>query len=100
MRRVLPDGRFVDIGPSDAVFDSFFKIESLDIIPQDYDQGRPVIRGMFEDNDPHKRLLLIANFNTDISEYWEFSDTGFKPIDESNEAYKLGVNYIIYGMTH
>ena len=25
---------------------------------------------------------------------------GFKPIDESNEAYKIGVNYIIYGMTH
>ena len=23
-----------------------------------------------------------------------------KPIDESNEAYKLGVNYISYGMTH
>ena len=42
----------------------------------------------------------MINYNTDISEFWEFSDTGFKPIDESNEAYKLGVNYIIYGMTH
>ena len=42
----------------------------------------------------------IINYNTDISEFWEFSDTGLKPIDESNEAYKLGVNYIIYGMTH
>ena len=28
------------------------------------------------------------------------SGTGLKPVDESNEAYKLGVNYILYGMTH
>ena len=47
-----------------------------------------------------KRLMAIANFNTDVSDFWEFAMTGFKPIEESNEAYKLGVNYIIYGMTH
>ena len=47
-----------------------------------------------------KRLLAIANYNNDISEYWEFSNQGFAPIDDTNEAYKLGVNYIIYGLTH
>ena len=73
---------------------------SFDIVPQTYDDGRPIFRGIFEDNDPNKRLMAIINYNTDISEYWEWSDTGLKPIDESNEAYKLGVNYIIYGMTH
>ena len=100
MKRVFPDLRFVDMNPSYPIFDSFFKIESLDIIPQAYDQARPTIRGLFEDNDPKKRLMAIANFNTDISDFWEFSATGFRPINESNEAYKLGVNYIIYGMTH
>ena len=65
-----------------------------------YDAGKPVFRGVFEDNDPGKRLMMIVNFNTDISEFWEFSDTGLKPIDESNEAYKLGVNYVVYGMLH
>ena len=47
-----------------------------------------------------KRLIAIANVNNDISEYWEFSDTGLFVVDLSNEAYKFGVNYIIYGMTH
>ena len=100
MRRVIPGAQFVDLDPSQAIFNSFFAIESFDIIPQSYDQGRVVIRGLFEDNDPKKRLMAIANFNTDISDFWEFSATGFRPIDESNEAYKLGVNYIMYGMTH
>ena len=44
--------------------------------------------------------MAMVNFNTDGSNYWEFSADSLKPIDESNEAYKLGVNYIMYGMTH
>ena len=64
------------------------------------DRGSAVFRAIYEDNDPSKRIMALANFNTDISEYWEWSDTGFKPIDESNEAYKIGVNYIMYGFTH
>jgi Domain of unknown function (DUF4159) len=100
MRRVLPEGRFVDLDASNPIFHAFFEIPNLDIIPQYYDTGKPIFRGIYENNDPAKRLLVMVNFNTDISEFWEFSDTGLKPIDESNEAYKLGVNYIIYGMTH
>ena len=38
--------------------------------------------------------------NGDISEYWEWSDTGFAPVDLNNEAYKYGINYVIYGLTH
>ena len=100
MRRVLPEGRFVDLDAQNPIFHAFFEIPDLDIIPQYYDAGKPIFRGIYENNDPMKRLLVMVNFNTDISEFWEFSDTGLKPIDESNEAYKLGVNYIIYGMTH
>jgi hypothetical protein len=100
MRRVLPEARFVDLDATHPIFHSFFEIDNLDIIPQYYDAAKPVFRGIFEDNDPRKRLLAIVNFNTDISEFWEFSDTGFRPISESNEAYKLGVNYVIYGLTH
>ena len=44
--------------------------------------------------------MAIANVNSDISEYWEWSDTGYAPVDLINEAYKYGINYFIYGMTH
>ena len=54
---------------------------------------------IFEDNDPDGRLMVVINANNDIAEYWEFSDYGYYPIDLSNEAYKLGVNYVVYGLT-
>ena len=62
--------------------------------------GGPDFRGVYEDNDPAKRLLMIVNYNTDISQYWEWSGRGLRPVDDTNEAYKLGVNYLVYGMTH
>jgi hypothetical protein len=101
IRRVLPGADIVDLEITHPIFHSFFDIDSFDIIPQYYDTSvRPKIRGIFENNDRSKRLMAIINFNTDISNFWEFSGTGLKPVDQSNEAFELGVNYIIYGLTH
>ena len=99
LRRVLPDANMVMVEDSDEVFDSFFRIVPLDVIPP-YGGGRPIWYGIYEDNDPTKRLMVIINYNNDIAEYWEYSDYGYYPIDLANEAYKLGVNYVVYGMTH
>jgi hypothetical protein len=100
MHRVLPGLEIVDLDVTHPIFHSFFEIDSFNIIPQDYDYGRPIIRGIFEDNDRSKRLMAIINFNTDIANFWEYSGTGLKPVDPTNKAFELGVNYIIYGLTH
>ena len=76
------------------------EIKSLDHFPQAYTSGRAIFRGFYEDNDPSKRLMVIVNYNTDVSQFWEWSGLGLRPIDDTNEAYKLGVNYIVYGLTH
>jgi hypothetical protein len=100
LRKAIPESQLIPLEPSMRVFDSFFTIPSFDVIPQDYDRDRPEFFGLFEDNDPNKRLMVVVNYSTDVSDFWEFSGTGFRPIAESNEAYKLGVNYLIYGLTH
>ena len=100
MHRALPELKPILLDAKASIFHSFFEIDSLEIIPQAYDRGAPEFWGFFENNDPTKRLMAIVNYSTDVSQFWEFSATGFRPIDESNEAYKLGVNYIMYGLTH
>ena len=98
MRRVLPDASWQRLDSTHPVFHSFFEINSLDDVPGYY--GIPEWHGIFEDNDPAKRLMAIANYNHDLGELWEFSDTGYVPVDLSNEAYKFGINYVVYAMTH
>jgi hypothetical protein len=97
--RALPEYELIEIGPEHDIFDSFFFVEDI-YIPHPLVPVTPVYYGIFEDNDPSKRMLAIVNHNNDLAEYWEWSASGFFPVDITNEAYKLGVNYIIYAMTH
>jgi hypothetical protein len=100
MRRVLPGGRLVELEPSHPVFDSFFRVDPRNFHHPYFRGVESHTLGIFEDNDARKRLMVVVNYNQDVSEYWEWSDTGWVPIELSNEAYKLGVDYVIYGMTH
>jgi len=99
LRKVLPEGRLVQLDASHPIFHSFFDIDTLDF-HHPYRGVPSYFLGIFEDNDPAKRLLLIANYNNDVGESWEWSDQGFIPIELSNQAFKLGVNYLMYALTH
>jgi len=99
MGRVLPGQRLYELTGEQEIFDSFFHIPDPMAMTPYYDEN-PMYLGMFEDDDPRKRLLAIVNYNNDLAEYWEYSDQGYVPIELSNQAYKFGVNYIIYAMTH
>lgn len=98
MRKVLPDARLIPLTVDQPIFDSFYHIASLDYHHPYWGQPSKFY-GVFDQNDPTRRLMVIVNYDNDVSEYWEFSDTGMFPIDLSNDAYRLGVNYIIYALT-
>lgn len=101
MQRVLPEWHWVRVDTGqEPIWHSFFEIPNPLILEPPYGGLPPSYWGIYEDNDPKKRLVALANVNNDISEYWEWSDTGYAPVDISNEAYKYGVNYLIYGLTH
>ena len=100
MRRVLPEGRLVRLDNAHPIFNSFFHVRDIHAIVHPMYGIAPSYYGIFEDNDPSRRLMAVANFDNDVPEYWEWSGQGLYPFDMSNEAYKLGVNYVIYGLTH
>jgi hypothetical protein len=103
MRAVLPEASWIQLDGASRVFHSFFEIDHPEALMPHPTYGPgfvPSYWGLFEQNDPRKRLMVVANVNQDLSEYWEFSDTGLAPVELTNEAYKFGVNYVIYGLTH
>ena len=55
------------------------------------------IYGVFDDK---RRLMMIINFNTDLGDGWEHTFDPFYPTSYCNEAYKQGINYIIYALSH
>ena len=97
MKRVLPDVRFFEMNAVASDLSLVLRDQLARHLPAGLQRRPPIFRGVYEDNDPTKRLLMIVNYNTDVSQFWEWSGTGLRPVDETNEAYKLGVNYVITG---
>jgi hypothetical protein len=96
VKRALPEYEIKELDISHPIFNCFFSLKSLDV-QQKYDRGKPVFMGV---EDKHGRLMMIINYNTDVSDFWQWSNDPFQPIDATNEAYRLGVNYIVYAVTH
>jgi hypothetical protein len=100
MRLVLPEARIVRLDVTHPIFDSFFRIRTLEGMHHPSNRNaRAEYLGIFEENDPDRRLMVIINYNNDIGDYMEWSGEGWYPIDMSNDAYKFATNYIIYGLT-
>jgi hypothetical protein len=103
IRRVLPHGRIDRLDVADPIFNSFFSIDTLDL-PYPGRRGEAGLMGEFygihEDNDPDKRLMVVINYNMDVGDYMEHSGQHLYEFASTNEAYKFGINYIMYGLTH
>jgi hypothetical protein len=99
IRRALPDARIVRLTVSHPVFDSFFRIPSLSMTYPNNPSLQAEFFGIYENNDPNQRLMIVINYNNDIGDYMEWSGSGWLPVNLTNDAYKLAVNYLVYGMT-
>jgi hypothetical protein len=99
MKRALPELHFIRIDERHPIFHSFYDINKIDV-PHPSVNVTPAYYGMFENNDPDGRMLALANHNNDIAEYWEWSAEGLYNPDPTSNAYRLGVNYYIYALTH
>lgn len=104
MQRALPELRAIQLKGDEPIFDSFFKVD-MSRIRRGFGGGGfgpqgGAFYGYFENNDPKKRLMVLVCYGQDIGESWQWSGQGFVPVDVSNEAFKLGVNFFIYALTH
>jgi len=95
-QRAFPEFQMKRLDMSHPIFNCFFSIKSLDIPPM-YGPYAPEFWGL---EDEHGRLFAVIDYNYDMSDYWQWSDNPFRPIEETNDSYKFGVNYIVYALTH
>ena len=100
MTQALPECYFIRLDVSHPVFQSFFRIKHLEVPHPMMPNVQPSFLAMFENNDPSGRMIAMANWNNDLGDYWEWSAEGLYGSDPTNDAYRLGVNYIVYAMTH
>lgn len=107
MERVFPDRPIVDIPEGDAAFHVVYDLDHRIQIPSrmysytgrtwEKDGFTPHWRGIYDDDG---RLMVAINHNMDIGDAWEHADWPDYPENMTALAYRFGINYLVYAMTH
>ncbi len=96
LKQAVPERELVRLDLTHPIFHSFYDIDTLKMEPP-YGSFLPEFWGM---SDEHGNLQLIANYNNDIGDFWKYLDHGDKPLKDSSQAIRLGINYVVYAMSH
>jgi hypothetical protein len=102
MADLLPGRAIVDIPEDDAVLHILFDLDKRTQIPGERHlyrgmEGPPHWRGIYDDKG---RLMVALNHNSDMGDAWEHADDPRYPTPMTATAYRFGVNYVVYAMTH
>jgi hypothetical protein len=105
MKMVFPERRIVEIPDNDPIFHTVFDLDhryqvpGMEHLDTGYKKDGRVAhwRGIYDDKG---RVMIAISLNSDIGDSWEWSDTPEYPLKYSDLGIRLGVNYIVYAMTH
>jgi len=107
MRQVFPDRELKKIDEEATLFNIHFEIEELIQVPgirsvmnnRTWEKGG-INAAWYAIYDDQNRAMAIVNFNQDLGDAWEHADDAIYPQPFTGVAYRMGVNYVIYSMTH
>lgn len=107
MNRVFPDRPIVEIENADSIFHTVYDLNERYQIPGQWairrgnmyreDGEVPHWMGIYDD---HGRVMVAITFNNDVGDSWEWADDPSYPEKFSALGLRLGVNYVMYAMTH
>lgn len=110
MGKIFPEREIVQLDTSHEIFHVFFDIDEVAQVP-----GRMVtwdFGGFMKLDDPgyppevyavlddDGRVMMVANYNTDLGDGWEHTFYKGYPTKSSNDAYKIAINFLIYAFSH
>jgi len=105
IKQVFPDRPIVEIPDNDPIFHTVYDLDDRYQIPgaEHLDRGYKADgkgahwRGIYDDKG---RIMIAISVNSDVGDSWEWADSPEYPEKFSALGIRIGVNYIIYAMTH
>jgi hypothetical protein len=104
--RILPGHEVVDLEDGEAIFHTVYdlshrtRIPGLNVVHGDQIERGGVTPRWRAVVDKQGRVLVAICHNMDLGDAWEWADIPEYPEQYASLAYRVGVNYVIYAMTH
>lgn len=107
LSRAFPGATVVEIPSDDPIFHVVYDLDERFQVPgivnypfqqtHEYDGFEPRWRAL---RDAKGRIVVAICHNMDLGDAWEWADHPEYPERYASLAYRVGINYIIYSMTH
>jgi hypothetical protein len=107
MRMVFPDRPIEDLDNKDEIFHVLYDLDDRFQVPgeQYVNTGRtyekdgyvPKWRAIRDDKG---RIVVAICHNMHLGDAWEWADSPYYPEKFASMAFRIGLDYIMYGMTH
>jgi len=97
VRRAFPDRYIGPLSPEHDSFSIVLPLENLDALSQYVPGGDITYFALFSETD---ELSIVAGHNNDLANFWDWYDDGRMPLKPAADAFRLGINFIVWSMTH
>ena len=107
MKKVFPDRQVVELDNKEPIFHAVYDLDDRYQVASHGSVMRGVSfkcdgcpdhwRGIFDDRG---RLMVAMTYQSDVGDSWEWADDPYYPERYSALGIRIGVNYVIYAMTH
>jgi hypothetical protein len=103
--QIFPDREIVELPHDHEIFRTYYDIDGPQMIPalsRDDSRGEQGIDVASNHAilDDFGRVMVLINWNSDMGDGWEHTYHPYYPTRYANAAYQLGINYLIYSLTH
>jgi hypothetical protein len=109
MSKVFPERPMQVLPLTHEIFHTFFDIDKLVQVPgrgagcnggATYEVSDDIEHRVYGISDDNGRLMVVTTYNSDMGDAWEYMDLQCYPEKYSGQAYRIGLNIMIYAMTH
>ena len=105
MKKVFPDRPIIEVPDADALFHTVYDLDDRYGIPgaahlQVGSKNGGIVPHWRAILDDRGRVMVAISYNSDIGDSWEWADSPEYPEKFSALGVRLGINYIVYAMTH
>jgi hypothetical protein len=97
VRRAFPDRLIAPLPDDHPALSALFGLENLDAMSAYVPGGEITYFGL---DDADGRLAIAAGHNNDLANFWDWYENGRMPLKPAADAFRLGVNFVIWSMTH
>jgi hypothetical protein len=110
LRRIFPDRPIIDLPDDHPIFHIVYDLPSMSRVQIPNmnslmgggggflgDGAVPRWRGIVDDDG---KLMVLIAFNNDVADSWQWADNANDPADSANLGLRIGVNIVVYAMTH